>query len=187
MTTTGFADNQRPLQWLGIRVRMSTQRASIVQQAVLRPPATCAALQRSATSRTRDRGRSGKLRSRPPGQIDPDELQAAIRRREGGLLEFDGLHMSTPSMSTITLEDNHEERRPRSHIASEGPFDSAPGRIRTCDTRFRSRSEGGTLGRITLSCSHPRLRRPPHCRRQDRPRDQTMPRALRRPRPLPPP
>ncbi len=33
----------------------------------------------------------------------------------------------------------------------------------------------------------PRLRRPPHHRRQDQPRDQTLPGPLRRTRPLPPP
>jgi hypothetical protein len=33
---------------------------------------------------------------------------------------------------------------------------------------------------------HPRLRRPPHCRRQDQPRDQTLPSPLRRLRPLSP-
>ena len=37
-----------------------------------------------------------------------------------------------------------------------------------------------------VPASHPRLRRPPHCRRQDQPRDQTLPCPLRRPRPLPP-
>ena len=37
-----------------------------------------------------------------------------------------------------------------------------------------------------VPASHPRLRRPPHRRRQDQPRDQTLPCPLRRPRPLPP-
>ena len=34
--------------------------------------------------------------------------------------------------------------------------------------------------------SNPRLRRPPHRRRQDQPRDQTLPGSLRRTRPIPP-